>query len=70
MSVRKYSRPYIDSGYDRDVTGWNPSGTTSKLWQVLLFHFATSLSDETLKAADLFYLAPGEVEYPTQWVNV
>ena len=57
---------------NRGDGGSIPSTAVSKLRQILPPHICQYLSEETLKASGPFYLVPmpGEVEDPTQGVNV
>ena len=52
---------------NRVVAGSNPTEAVWKRWQFPLPHFASGLSEETLKAVGPFYLVSmlGEVKDPT-----
>ena len=57
---------------NRGDGGSIPPTAVSKLWQFRSLHICLCLSEESLKADGPFYLVsmPGEVQDPTQGVNV
>ena len=56
---------------DREFTSSNPTGAAWELWQFPLPILPLSFERDT-KTVGPFYLVsvPGEVKFPTKWVNV